>query len=85
MGKGWHATSNGRKHIIGRLWSRLAWAKNRDPIFKITRGKMSGGMAQVVDHLSYSGMKPYLQNPSTALPPKNLHQPKNKNGRDLVK
>jgi hypothetical protein len=30
------------------LWSRLAWVKKWDPIFKITRAKRAGGMAQMV-------------------------------------
>jgi hypothetical protein len=31
--------SDYRKHKIRGSWSRLAWAKKQDPIFKITKAK----------------------------------------------
>jgi hypothetical protein len=33
------------------LWSRPAQGKKQDPIFKITRAKRAGGMAQTAKHL----------------------------------
>jgi hypothetical protein len=49
--KSCHST-NGKRYKIGRLWFRLALAKKQDPVSKITRAKRSGGVAQVVQHLS---------------------------------
>jgi hypothetical protein len=46
-----HPSEQG-KHKIGRLWSRLAWAKRETPISKITRVKRAGRVAQMVGCLS---------------------------------
>jgi hypothetical protein len=49
---------------IGRMWSRLTWAKKQDPISKITRTKRIRGGAQAVEHLS-SKHEVFSLNPST--------------------
>jgi hypothetical protein len=51
--------SNSRKHKIGRSWSRPASAESKTP-----SPKRTGGMAQVVEHLS-SKPKAVNSNPST--------------------
>jgi hypothetical protein len=43
--------SYGGKPKNRRIKVQLAWAKKQDPISKITRGKRTGGVAQVVEHL----------------------------------
>jgi hypothetical protein len=42
--------------MMGRVdsrgsWPRLAWHKNKTPIFKIIRDKWAVGMAQAIEHL----------------------------------
>jgi ribosomal protein L31 len=49
---------------IGGSKSRLTWAKKRDPIFKITRAKRTGGVTQAVE-LQPSKHKALSSNPST--------------------
>jgi hypothetical protein len=44
--------SNGRKHKLGRLWSKPGWAKS-ETLSQINQRKQkgAGGVAQVVTHL----------------------------------
>jgi hypothetical protein len=53
--------SNSKNLKIGRSWSTLVWAKEREPISKITRAKRARWMAQAVECLPSkhkAGFKP---------------------------
>jgi hypothetical protein len=43
--------SDSREYKIRESQSRLPWAKNQDPISKITRAKFAGGIIKAVDCL----------------------------------
>jgi hypothetical protein len=56
--------SDGRKHEI-RWWSRLAWAKSKTPISKISRAERAGVVAQVVERPEFKPQ--YCQNLKTKI------------------
>jgi hypothetical protein len=57
--------SYGGKPKIGRLWSRAAWAKKQNLIFKVARVKRAGSVDQAVEHLP-SKYEALSSNPNTA-------------------